>query len=815
MELKLVYKNIFLATIVYLFFLIILGNNKVSAGTFSFQPPTANLERQCVKTVNIMVNPEGVNSNAAGIDINFDPNQVQILSITNGNAYDVYIESSFDNTNGTIEITAFSLFNVINSEKRFATIEFNSTQYATNMDFMIDFQSPGYTLDSNIAHASTNADILSNTVDGSYTFISGPCFADTIPPVILNIDPINNETNYVVTDNLFVKITDNQSGVDLNNTYFLVNGVRYNATDPQVTVTGSALNYDFEINPTTNLSSDNANTLNTYTKDLAGNSRNNQIIFNIPVPPPPPLDTIPPVLTFIDPTNLQTNVKNDKTLEVLVTDNDTGVDINTVRIYFNGVEYTLSSPEVTYTGTTLNLSIFINPTGGVIEDSYNVLRVKGEDLDGNEFDDQILFNIPTDIRVVTKTNTIEVCTEEPEDNDVDTPVSVETKIVYVESEPKTITETKTIIENIYSCPNPSTIIIKNDITPTEPEEVKPLIISDSSVDSSKEEINLSSISLLITTLSSLTALTYLPNLFKTRSILKNLFLKIFFINKNKKWGRVINIRDYSPVHSAKCTLWDKNTNKKLETTYTDSFGNYGFKLKQSGNYLIKVSHTDYDLKEEDIFIKDKDKNIKKDIQAIAKINSAKTLENSNIKFVKDIFKNLVRFTSKQIFYMGFIISIINLYINNNTFNTVLFGIYLVMLILDSLKNLPRKNLNSIVADSSNNLRIPNSEIKLHDPITNELLYSFKTDNFGEFHVDIPAGKYMLICNSKGYTFPSKILIEPTYADRFKSTLLVNIKRDCNNLIINMDKISVEKKVKNLINTLKTSSNSQTTKNVKV
>jgi hypothetical protein len=81
-----------------------------------------------------------------------------------------------------------------------------------------------------------------------------------------------------------IKITDNQSGVDLNKTTIEINGDIYTLSSPEVTYTGSLLNYTITINPKNNFYPDRESTIKVSTSDLAGNKNADTNTFNIPIP---------------------------------------------------------------------------------------------------------------------------------------------------------------------------------------------------------------------------------------------------------------------------------------------------------------------------------------------------------------------------------------------------------------------------------------------------------------------------------------------------------------------------------------------------
>jgi hypothetical protein len=282
-----------------------------SAATYDFNPASETFPRGCVRSVNLEIDASGQNSNAADVIINYDASQVEIIDqnssipgvqVQPGNAYESYFfnQVTTSGSTGEIRVGAGSFISNLTSKKNFATIVFKSEPTATTVNFNVQFTGVGDTLDSNIADTATSLDLLNGVTNGTYSFVNGPCVADTEPPKVNFQDPTNG-SNFPVSDDLTFRITDNQSGVDLDSLVFTVNGVDYQVGDPEVSYTGDPLNYQFTIDPGFDLPEDESSSLRVKGQDEAGNEFNRQIVFNIPVPPPPPTDDIPPQAIFINP----------------------------------------------------------------------------------------------------------------------------------------------------------------------------------------------------------------------------------------------------------------------------------------------------------------------------------------------------------------------------------------------------------------------------------------------------------------------------------------------------------------------------------
>jgi len=268
-----------------------------NAATFQFNPPVATLIQGCYNTVNIDVDVTGEVSNAMDIEITYDPTQISIIDsdpniagiqVRPGNTYEAYFSNQVDTNSGQIRLAAGSFVGTLSSRGVLATIELTAPAVTTS-SFTIRFQGVGATLDSNIADANTSNDLLTSVTNGTYTFTTGACATDAQPPQAQLVSPQLYATNVPANSNIVVRITDNQSGVDLSSLRFIINNVTYTVGDPQVTYTGNPLNYTFTIDPVDDIPSEQASTVGVSGRDLAGNNFSQQFVFNLPpevvVPP--------------------------------------------------------------------------------------------------------------------------------------------------------------------------------------------------------------------------------------------------------------------------------------------------------------------------------------------------------------------------------------------------------------------------------------------------------------------------------------------------------------------------------------------------
>jgi hypothetical protein len=219
---------------------------QTQAAKMALSPSEGKFKIGCSNTVNVIINTEGIDSNAADAFLNYDPSQIEILGIGAGNVYKAYPGRQFGN--GSIRITAFNSEGVFNGRGTLATLTFQAkpgvTQSAINFNF-----TQGSSTDSNVADLSAN-DVLSGAYNGNYTFITGKCTGDITPPAIDERNPEPGAINVPLDSNLDFFIKDTGSGLDLDSVEVTINGTTYTTKDNEAfTATKEGNGYKITINP--------------------------------------------------------------------------------------------------------------------------------------------------------------------------------------------------------------------------------------------------------------------------------------------------------------------------------------------------------------------------------------------------------------------------------------------------------------------------------------------------------------------------------------------------------------------------------------
>ena len=262
-------------------------NNFVNAASFNFSPPNRSIPQNCEDEIVVKINTEGEYSNAADIEINYDPTKIQIIDswpqvdgvqVKIGDAYESYVYNHVDTSAGLIRVGAGSIFTEFHGDKTFIVIKFKSILPATEADFKINFQGVGKTLDSNIAQSNTSLDLLTSVTNGHYTFQNKDCNKDKIPPKIIIKQPdvfkFKGKLEFVLD------ISDIGVGVDLSTFEMIINGVHYNQNSLIFSYTGDKNKYIVSLDPSITLVDFASTEVTFIVKDFALNTGTAKIILN-------------------------------------------------------------------------------------------------------------------------------------------------------------------------------------------------------------------------------------------------------------------------------------------------------------------------------------------------------------------------------------------------------------------------------------------------------------------------------------------------------------------------------------------------------
>jgi len=232
--------------------------------------------------------------------------------------------------------------------------------------------------------------------------------------------------------------------------------------------------------------------------------------------------------------------------------------------------------------------------------------------------------------------------------------------------------------------------------------------------------------------------------------------------RNRPWGTVYDSITKQPIDPAYVTL--KQIDSQGETTsITDLDGRYGF-LVSPGKYVITANKTNYTFPSKKLSGTTADALYNNLYFGEQLEVTSSTLINKNIpldpiKFDWNEFtkgkKKLMRFYSQRekitriatdwIFRIGFVVSLISLFLVSAPYNLIIFGLYLVLAALRKF-GLRQKALGSLTEKNGNPLsfaiiRVYYSDLKTE--VTNKV-----ADKIGRYYCLVPKGSYYIKVEKK-------------------------------------------------------------------
>jgi hypothetical protein len=243
-----------------------------------------------------------------------------------------------------------------------------------------------------------------------------------------------------------------------------------------------------------------------------------------------------------------------------------------------------------------------------------------------------------------------------------------------------------------------------------------------------------------------------------------LLLSILGLKKrNRPWGTVYDSVTKQPIDPAYVTLKNLKTGKE-EMSITDLDGRYGF-LVSKGKYILSANKTNYVFPSKKLAGKTADalySNLyfgeELDISDPSVLLS-KNIPLDPLKFDWNEFtkgqKKLMKFYSQKekilriitdwLFRIGFLVSLVSLFLVSAPYNLIIFGLYLVLYSLRKI-GLKQKSLGSLTTKAGNPLsfaiiRVFDAELKVE--ITNKV-----ANKIGRYYCLVNKGKYYIKVEKK-------------------------------------------------------------------
>jgi hypothetical protein len=444
-------------------------------------------------------------------------------------------------------------------------------------------------------------------------------------------------------------------------------------------------------------------------------------------------DTVAPVHTFVRPEPYSSNNVAQQGVIVRIEDGFVGVDISTVVITINGIEYTYNSPGVSYTGTSSEYTFTIVPTEEYPTNTPVTIISRASDFAGNTSTAQMIFNVPAG-----------------------TPISCPVSFVVGDrgSSDFCSVQEETLVTNLFG---KDTFVYK--------------VVSEIGTPGAA--------SLLL----SLTGLLWMIPFINTPFLLFNLLAAYLGRRSSTPWGVILDGVTKKPVAFAVCRIYKSGTLFAVAQTVSDLEGRYGFTVSE-GEYRLEVSREGYEKYIFEVVIDAYNRTFGVDVL----LNPLDTHQgSSHTKSFGSRVRSWNRKISPYLFIAGFVLSAVAVLVYQNLFNLFILLIYIISFAVLIYSRSRQKKKSSEVIDSMNKLRIPHAIVKVFDIETGKLIDSMVTNESGMFEFLGEPGEYALLVSIRGYTFPSTAQIN--YTKISDKLLKVTLTRGDNKLKILADPVN--------------------------
>ena len=256
---------------------------------------------------------------------------------------------------------------------------------------------------------------------------------------------------------------------------------------------------------------------------------------------------------------------------------------------------------------------------------------------------------------------------------------------------------------------------------------------------------------------------------------------IFFRRKRKKWGVVYDALRKTPLDLALVRLYNKKTNKLVQTKVTDKMGRYHLVVKEKGKYYLSATRMGYNFPTK--YLKDEKQDIKfldlyhgeavevTEKDAVITANIPLDPQLGKIKPVKEIITNyLIKNIRLIIAYIGLVLAALVFLIYPSVITGISIFIHIILFVLFRRIIIPRKPKSwGIIYDQKSKNPLHYAVVRIFDTKFNKLLETQVTDSKGRYAFLVGNNKYELLAEKEGY---QKKQIKPV--DLIKKEEIVNL-----------------------------------------
>lgn len=451
-------------------------------------------------------------------------------------------------------------------------------------------------------------------------------------------------------------------------------------------------------------------------------------------------DNIRPNIQFVDPSSGARNVPLDSDVRIRLTDNLSGVDLDTLEIIINGDVYDIDSDELTVTGDALDYTIIIDPINDFFDGTASTIYVRVSDFAGNQRARTNVFNIPP-----------APPTDPPPPTDPGDPTPCD-------------------------CGDPLSYLLESDFTIGTGSPFLDDLVGGTLNDLGVSGAGAALAGVLLAS-GLLSALVPLLALINAPGLLINILSYFLGKRHDRPWGVVLDASTGKTIPFATCRLYLAETTNLLTQTVSDTEGRYGFVISP-GSYRLELTHSDYAKFAENFTISETDEVYIKDVKLIPKTMEAQISQSSlgqAWESIKDVAKRLWRAAKPIIYVVGFTLSLVSVTLSPSFLNWVIFALYVLSLVLVVVSIINKRPKFAAVIDSTTNLRIPYAVVKFYDASNWKLVDTQVTNGNGQFDFYGESGEYGILVAVRGYKFPSDKqvgmeVVENKYSGMLKATL---------------------------------------------
>lgn len=433
-------------------------------------------------------------------------------------------------------------------------------------------------------------------------------------------------------------------------------------------------------------------------------------------------DLVPPIISIIN--------TSENHIQFQLSDDGSGIDINTLFISIDDVAYDISSSEISYIQEGDDYLVTFTPPNAFSSSELSKLYIGIRDNSDNLASLNMLFQI----------NKTDVNTQVPSIMDI--------------------------------------LTQKNDI-------FKGTIFEYTIIEQIVNDIGISGVAALIT------GFILLLNILPLLTILNapGILIKIlsFWLGKhvNNPWGLVLDETVHTPIPFAICRLYISGTLTIVGQTVTDKEGRYSFSVG-TGDYRLEIKHSNYQDFSIDVRITDTNQGYVNDVYLRSHNLGTKVYSDNLLHKVWISIKSIIDYIMPILFVLGFILAIFSILVTPTLLNYIILALYFLTGTLLILIKVLKRNKLAAVVDSTNNLRIPYVQIRIYQLPEFKLIDTITTNDQGKFDFWGQPGEYALLASLRGYKFPSSVHKQEELINTENSVMLkVSLRKGNNSIQIYM------------------------------